>query len=54
MPAKQVQIRTVKELKRRPRSIPDSRPIRVCAYIRVSTGHEEQQDSGQFLRFQTS
>jgi len=45
MPAKQVQIRTVKELRRKPRSVSYSRPIRVCAYIRVSTGHEKQQDS---------
>lgn len=45
MPANQVQIRTVKELKRKPRSVSYSRPIFVCAYIRVSTGHEEQQDS---------
>lgn len=45
MPAKQMQIRLVKELKRKPRSILVSRPLRVCAYIRVSTGHEGQQES---------
>lgn len=45
MPTNHVQIRTVKVIKRKPRSVSNSRPIRVCAYIRVSTGHEGQQDS---------
>ena len=45
MSANKVQVRTVKELKRKSRSVSDSCPIRVCAYIRVSTGHEEQQNS---------
>jgi DNA invertase Pin-like site-specific DNA recombinase len=41
----QTKIRIVKQLNQKHRVMTTPCPIRVCAYIRVSTGHEEQQDS---------
>ena len=37
--------RIVKEIPRKYRSVPPSRPVRVCAYVRVSTSHDEQLNS---------
>lgn len=37
--------RIVKEIPRRYHSVTPSRPVRVCAYVRVSTSHEEQLNS---------